>query len=85
MEAPTPEGYERYIKGVYYQDSDLRGILTPGMEGTLDALRKVYPDGWSAKKLAKGYKLNETSTSINCKDLDKAKIVKIKEVERPQN
>jgi hypothetical protein len=75
--------YKRYIKGAYYQNSELKEKLTAGMQKTLGALRKGYPDGWTYEKLADAYELSKNSTYQNCRTLHKENIVK-GEVERPQ-
>jgi hypothetical protein len=74
------EGYKRYIKGVYYQDSKLMETLDKkGRQSTFEALRKGYPHGWSYQKLADTYKLK--STYPNCEALHDKNIVKREEVQ----
>lgn len=70
-------GYDKYIKGVYYQNSALKEKITAEQQNILDALKKGYPNGLSAKdlSLAEGYHIVENTAHQECRDLIEQQII----------
>jgi hypothetical protein len=68
---------DKYIKGIYYQNSALKEKITTEQQNILDALKKGYPNGLSAKDLshAEGYHIAENTAHQKCRDLIEQQII----------
>jgi hypothetical protein len=74
--------YDKYIKGVYYQNPELKGSITNEKQKILNALKKGYPNGFSAKDLSEGDQKDKNANKIDentayqlCKALAKDNII----------
>jgi hypothetical protein len=67
--------YDKYVTGVYYQNTDLKSRITPEKQEILDALREGYPIALSAKDLMNEHGIEESSAHNLSKELVRDNII----------
>ncbi len=67
--------YDKYLKGVYYQDNDLKRLISPEKWDILDDLREGYPSALSAKDLMEEHGIEYSSAYDLSKELAKDQLI----------